>query len=162
MGALLVSNEFSLTAVEGFFDTALKPFFERYIRLQTLSRHPNVTLYEFFQAAGCQQHRIQKDVDHDTIQCSGKSSELSRLLHAKLRTDCHALFSPTVLVHDVVLATITGTSSSGTVRMVSTAALTALDNDPSFMERVCDCRSGANQNQPRNKDMKVQLGYEAD
>ncbi|KAJ3490320.1 hypothetical protein NLI96_g1540 [Meripilus lineatus] len=137
MGALLVSNEFSLTAVEGFFDTALKPFFERYIRLQTLSRHPNVTLYEFFQAAGCQQHRIQKDVDHDTIQCS-------------------------VLVHDVVLATITGTSSSGTVRMVSTAALTALDNDPSFMERVCDCRSGANQNQPRNKDMKVQLGYEAD
>ena len=72
-----------------------------------------------------------------------------------------ALFSPTVLVHDVVLATITGTSSSGTIRMVSTAALTALDGDPNFMKKVCDCRSGASQNQPRNKDKKVQLGYEA-
>ena len=152
IGALLVSDGFSLSGVETFFDGTLKPFFERYIRMQTLSRHPNVTLYNLFNSVGCQQHKIAKDVDNELIRCSGKIS-------MGCSVDWY-LISFAVIIHDVVLATVSGTSGSATVRKVSTSALRALEGDPEFLTRVCDCRSRGNQKKSQSKEQKVQLSYE--
>ncbi len=61
MGAVYVSDNFSPVGAEKFFDKVMKPFYDRHIRLSTLSHHPTKVLFEIFQARGCQDFAIVKE-----------------------------------------------------------------------------------------------------
>ncbi|THH00410.1 hypothetical protein EW026_g2116 [Hermanssonia centrifuga] len=116
IGAIYVDDSYKNNGVQIFFDNHLKPFYDHHIRLQTLSDHPNKTLTEIFHAESCQNHSIVKEMVGTTLRCD-------------------------VLVHDVVLASGTDTLSNAALRKAAMGALDALANDPSFMTRVCDCRT---------------------
>lgn len=72
MGATFVDCSFDTSSARLFFDRTLKPFFDRHIRLQTLSDHPNTTLTELFHAAGCQQHDVVKNADGSKVRYGGE------------------------------------------------------------------------------------------
>lgn len=73
LGALFVSEDFSEVGTDAFFHGALRPFFDRHIRMQSLSLHPNIGLYEWFQAEGCQEHEIVKTLEDSQTKCEGES-----------------------------------------------------------------------------------------
>jgi endoribonuclease Dicer len=73
VGAIYISDNFSLVGAEAFFRNVLKPFYDRYITLKTLSHHPTKILFELFQAQGCQQFQITKEKNQDVVCCEGKT-----------------------------------------------------------------------------------------
>ncbi|KAG2369893.1 hypothetical protein BDR07DRAFT_1447280 [Suillus spraguei] len=83
------------------------------------------------QAQGCQQFSIEKEKLGET--------------HG---TRCD------VIVHDIILASATESTGYIAGRMASTAALDALEGDPSFMAHNCSCR---NRTQMGKKDYKNRL-----
>ncbi|CAL1702186.1 unnamed protein product [Somion occarium] len=131
LGALFVSERFSEVGTDAFFHKVLEPFFSQHIRMQTLSHHPNIALYEWFQAEGCQEHQIVKSWENEQTRCD-------------------------VVVHDTVLASAMDPSPTVARRMVAFFALDALEGDPQFMSRICSCRV----NRINKKLQKQQLGYE--
>ncbi|KAJ8523549.1 hypothetical protein ONZ45_g63 [Pleurotus djamor] len=116
IGAVFISDSFSTKGVEAFFDNVLKPFFDTYITLQTLSLHPTKTLLEMVQAQGCQHFELEKDNDGKLARCS-------------------------IIVHDVVLVDAQDTTVAAAARRASSAAIDVLEGDPGFLARTCDCRS---------------------
>lgn len=66
IGALYVSDGFTLDGVEKFFNKVLKPFYDRYITLKTLSPHPTKILFELLQSHGCQQFELVKERNNST------------------------------------------------------------------------------------------------
>lgn len=62
-----------------------------------------------------------------------------------------------VLVHGIELASATNTSSSLVIRKVATAALDALQGNPDFMSRTCDCKTSQDS---KRQFSSAQLGYE--
>ncbi|KAF9820990.1 hypothetical protein IEO21_00967 [Rhodonia placenta] len=134
VGTLLISDEFSEEGVAKFFERGLKPFYDQHVRLQSLCPHPTTTLFELLQSHGCQTHRISKEKNQTLVRC-------------------------TVIVHGVTLAIAEDALSSAAARAVALSALDALDRDPDFMTRTCDCRT-VQQSKKAKKVQKEQLGYE--
>ena len=60
MGALYVGDNFQETNASRFFHGVFKQFLDAHVRLQTLSKHPRVTLLELLQAEGCQNSDVVK------------------------------------------------------------------------------------------------------
>ena len=60
-----------------------------------------------------------------------------------------------VLVHDVVLTSATDVSTTTAARRASDLALDAIEGDPHFMSRTCNCRA---QNLARKAAKKAQKG----
>ncbi|PCH41180.1 ribonuclease III [Wolfiporia cocos MD-104 SS10] len=116
IGALYISDDFTDTGASTFFDFAFKPFYDRHIRLKTLRLHPSATLTDLLESFGCKQYAIEK-------QRSGHSRALAE-----------------VKVHSVILARAEDTTVAAAVRNAALHALNALDGDPYFMTRTCDCR----------------------
>jgi endoribonuclease Dicer len=144
VGAIYISDNFSLVGAEALFNNVLKPFYDRYITLKTLSHHPTKILFELFQAQGCQQFQITKEKNQDFVCCDGKMcvnlSIVRRLRHT---------FQ--VIVHDVILASATDSTGTVAARWASLFALDALEGDAEFLIRTCDCRTHAR----RNKSLSV-------
>ncbi|KAJ3544007.1 hypothetical protein NM688_g5792 [Phlebia brevispora] len=115
IGAIYVDDGYDISGAEKFFNNTLKPFFDRHIRLQTLSDHPNTTLTDLFHAHSCQQHNVVKIAEG-----------------AKTRYN--------VLVHGLVLASASDMVGGSALRRAATTALDVLSSDPGFITRVCDCR----------------------
>ena len=46
----------------------------------------------------------------------------------------------TVIVHDIVLTIATDTATNAAARRASFLALDAIEGDPEFLTRTCDCR----------------------
>lgn len=65
-----------------------------------------------------------------------------------------------VVVHDIILASAMDATASSAMRRASLSALDALDGDPDFMTRTCDCRTL--QHSKKHKNQKAKLGYEDD
>jgi len=135
IGAMFVSDDFTETSVEIFFENALKPFYDRHVRLHNLCPHPTTTLFELLQSYGCHQHGIVKEKGPQRMQCD-------------------------VVVHDIILAHAEDATVAAATRNVALYALDALDGDPDFMTRTCDCRTS--QQSKRARKQKAQLGYEED
>lgn len=64
-----------------------------------------------------------------------------------------------VIVHDVILASAEDHNVASASRLAATYALDALDGDPEFMTRTCDCRA-SQQSKKAKKTQKAQFGYE--
>ncbi|KAF9534830.1 hypothetical protein CPB83DRAFT_901776 [Crepidotus variabilis] len=126
IGAIYISDNFSPIGAECLFDNILKPFYDTHITLQTLSHHPTKILFELLQAQGCQQFELAKDKD-ETV------------------TRCH------ILVHEVVLASGEDLTPATAARRASFCALDALEGDPDFMTRTCDCRTHQTHKKQRKK-----------
>ncbi|GBE79140.1 hypothetical protein SCP_0203370 [Sparassis crispa] len=136
IGALYISDDFSEGGVEVFFNHALRPFYDQYIRLQSLSHHPNKTLFELLHGAGCHQHRVVKTMDG-------------------------GIYRYDVMVHEIILATATSSATASAMRWASSCAIDALEGDPEFMMRTCDCRTVQTSKKMQKDERKV-LGYEED
>ncbi|EJD00954.1 ribonuclease III [Fomitiporia mediterranea MF3/22] len=122
-GAVYVSDNFSPIGAEKFFDKVLAPFYDQHITLHTLSHHPTKILFELFQSQGCQNFELVKD------SIDSRENEYSHTVES------------TVIVHDIVLASASDTSVTASARRASDIALDAIEGDPSFMARYCDCRA---------------------
>ncbi|KAH9947264.1 hypothetical protein B0H21DRAFT_345297 [Amylocystis lapponica] len=133
IGALYVSDDYSDAGAQTFFDNVLKSFYDQHIRLQTLSLHPNATLFNWLQAEGCQQHRLSKEVGQT------------------IRYD--------MLVHDVILASASDINTAVAMRRASMCALDALEGDPDFLTRTCDCRAMNRGKKSKKDQSQAQLGY---
>ncbi|THV08645.1 ribonuclease III [Dendrothele bispora CBS 962.96] len=120
IGAIFLSDDFSPDGVENFFASSLRPFYDKHIRLQTLSHHPTKLLFELIQAKGCHQSQIVKEHD-ETL----------------------------VLVHGVVLASARDTTTVSAARQVSVLALDALEGDANFLRQTCDCWTSTNKSRSR-------------
>ncbi|KAG1753945.1 uncharacterized protein EDB91DRAFT_1287021 [Suillus paluster] len=134
IGALYISDGFTSDGVELIFKTILEPFYDQHITVKTLSHHPTKILFEIMQAQGCQQFSIEKEKLSDT--------------HG---TRCD------VIVHDIILASATESTGYIAGRMVSTAALDALEGDPGFMAHNCSCRNRTHMGKKDAKDYKNRL-----
>lgn len=122
----------------------LKPFYDTHITLQTLSHHPTKILFELLQAEGCQQFEITKDKEVNATCCHG----MRYLKHSHI--ECFTE-DRTVLVHDVILASGEDLNPAMAARRASFAALDALEGDPEFMTRTCDCRTHQSHKKLRRK-----------
>lgn len=132
IGALYISDGFTSDGVELMFKTILEPFYDQHVTIKTLSHHPTKILFEIMQTQGCQQFSIEKEKlgETDGTRCD-------------------------VIVHDIILASATESTGYIAGRMASTAALDALEGDPSFMAHNCSC--GRNRTQIGKKDYKNKL-----
>lgn len=77
LGALYVSDGFTLTGAQGMYEALLKPFYDQHISLKTLSHHPTKVLFELFQSLGCQEFEITRVYDIEdpgSIRCEGKAA----------------------------------------------------------------------------------------
>ncbi|KAJ3766364.1 hypothetical protein FB446DRAFT_794179 [Lentinula raphanica] len=110
LGALYVSDEYSPVGAEAFFDKVFEPFYNRHITLQTLSHHPTKTLFEFIQSKGCGNFSLVKEANEYLV-----------------------------LVHDVVLASTQDENGISGAKVVSSISLCALEGDPGFLARTCNC-----------------------
>ncbi|KAJ3736470.1 hypothetical protein DFJ43DRAFT_1052289 [Lentinula guzmanii] len=110
LGALYVSDQYTPVGAEAFFDKVFKPFYDRHITLQTLSHHPKKILFELIQSKGCENYSLDKE-----------SNEYL------------------VLVHDVVLASTQDETGISGAKVASCIGLYALEGDPGFLTRTCDC-----------------------
>lgn len=75
LGALYVSDGFTLTGAQAMYENLLKPFYDQHISLKTLSHHPTKILFELFQSLGCQEFEITKQFDVEDpalFRCEGK------------------------------------------------------------------------------------------
>ncbi|KAG7097058.1 hypothetical protein E1B28_004446 [Marasmius oreades] len=112
IGALYISDNFSPVGTNNFFNKVLRPFYDEHITLQTLYHHPTKVILELIQGKGCQQFKI-------------------------LREGAECL----VLVHGVVLASARDINAATAARLASVFALNAIEGDPDFLLRTCDCWS---------------------
>ncbi|KIK99243.1 hypothetical protein PAXRUDRAFT_30619 [Paxillus rubicundulus Ve08.2h10] len=117
IGAIYVSDGFTSDGTEEFFSRVLKPFYDRHITLKTLSHHPTKILFELLQSHGCQQFELVKE------RCDSAQ---------EARCDC--------VIHQITLASAVGGTAQAAGRAASILALDALQGDPGFMSRTCDCR----------------------
>ncbi|KAG6918930.1 hypothetical protein DXG01_010585 [Tephrocybe rancida] len=118
MGAVYVGDNFSLEGVEKLFENLLKPFYDKHITLKTLSHHPTKLLFELFQSQGCRRFTVQND---------GKGKKTTPNIVQ-------------VVVHDITLASAEDPDPGLAARRASLFALDALEGDPGFFARTCDCR----------------------
>lgn len=83
VGAVFLSDSFSPIGAEAVFDKILKPFYDQYITLQTLSQHPTKILLELLQSKGCQNFELLRgpisDSHRTMVKCDG-NVELHLLL----------------------------------------------------------------------------------
>ncbi|KAG8753081.1 hypothetical protein FRC14_006464 [Serendipita sp. 396] len=136
MGALYVSDGFDLKGVQRMYDTMLRPFYDQHISLKTLSHHPTKILFELFQSQGCQEFQIAKYLH----------SEGQNLVRCEVE------------VHNVILTVGIDASPVLAARKASLEALDALEGDPAFMSRVCDCRAKAEQRKAAKRSARTQSG----
>jgi len=135
IGALYVSDGFTLDGAEKFFERVLGPFYDRYITLKTLSHHPTKILFELLQSHGCQQFELVKERNDLT----------------QTRCDC--------IIHQTTLASAMAATAQAAGRAASVQALGALQCNPEFLSRTCDCRESRRSNtgaQARIKRMIVE------
>ncbi|KAF5393919.1 hypothetical protein D9757_000107 [Collybiopsis confluens] len=111
LGAIFVSDRYSPVGAEIFFNKVLKPFYGRHVSLQTLSHHPTKILSELFQSRGCSRYSVIKEQNEYLV-----------------------------LVHNVILASSRDEHGISGARVASCIALDALEGDPGFLSRTCDCR----------------------
>ncbi|KAH9999338.1 hypothetical protein BJV77DRAFT_1058384 [Russula vinacea] len=137
IGAIFVSDNFSLDGAQSFFDKILKPFYDKHITLRTLSHHPTKTLFEVLQAHGCQQFEVMREYEpteefpHGTL-CS-------------------------VIVHEVILASAAGPTAASAAKRAAVYALDAIEGDPGFITRTCDCRAKTQAKKAQKKALKQML-----
>ncbi|SRR6266511_1106725 len=62
-----------------------------------------------------------------------------------------SLILRSVVVHDVILSSGEDVNPATAARRASFFALDALEGDPEFMTRTCDCRTHQEHNKPRKK-----------
>ncbi|KAF9226467.1 hypothetical protein BS17DRAFT_775670 [Gyrodon lividus] len=117
IGAIYVSDGFTSNGAEAFFNRVLKPFYDRHITLKTLSHHPTKILFELLQSHGCQKFELVKERCNSTQEA---------------RCDC--------VIHQITLASAVGGTVQAAGRAASMLALDALQGDPGFLSRTCDCR----------------------
>ena len=56
-----------------------------------------------------------------------------------------------VIIHDTILACATDATSGSAAKYASLYALDALEGDPGFMPRTCDCRAQAQSRKTQSK-----------
>ncbi|TFK75994.1 ribonuclease III [Pluteus cervinus] len=132
IGAVYISDNFSPVGAEALYDKVLKPFYDKHVSLKTLSHHPTKSLFELFQAQGCQGFEIQKEKQGSLTCCS-------------------------VLVHDIILAAAEDVNPNVATRRSSIFALDALEGDPTFVARNCDCRSHPQAKKAKRKGVESVL-----
>ncbi|KAH9077365.1 hypothetical protein EDB83DRAFT_2349688 [Lactarius deliciosus] len=137
IGAIFISDNFSPEGAQSFFDKILKPFYDKHITLRTLSHHPTKTLFEVFQAHGCQQFEVTREYE-STEEFSGG-------------TLCN------VVIHDVILASAGGPSAVYAAKRAAVYALDAIEGDPDFITRTCDCRAKTQAKKANKKALKQML-----
>ncbi|KAI6034220.1 hypothetical protein BKA83DRAFT_87233 [Pisolithus microcarpus] len=120
IGALFIQDGYQLAGTEIFFNKVLRPFYDRYVTLKTLSHHPTKILSDLLQKHGCQQFELVKET------CD-----------AKQEAQCD------VVVHEIILASATASTVHAAGRAASLAALDALEGDANFMNGTCTCRSSS-------------------
>ncbi|KAF8076296.1 hypothetical protein FPV67DRAFT_1471163 [Lyophyllum atratum] len=116
LGAVHVADDFSSKGVDIVFDKFLRPFYEKHITLKTLSHHPTKLLFELFQRRRCRQFKTSNETKERKM----------NVAH--------------IVVHDVVLASAEDPDPNIAARRASFFALDALEGDPGFFARTCDCR----------------------
>ncbi|KAI0269161.1 hypothetical protein BC834DRAFT_820033 [Gloeopeniophorella convolvens] len=137
IGAIFISDNFSPEGAQSFFDKILKPFYDKHITLRTLSHHPTKTLFEILQAHGCQQFEVTRDYESNEEFGHG------------MRCD--------VVVHEVILASATGPSAISASKWAAVFALDAIEGDPDFITRTCDCRAKTLAKKAHKKALKQML-----
>ncbi|KAH9062879.1 ribonuclease III [Lactarius vividus] len=137
IGAIFISDNFSPEGAQSFFDKILKPFYDKHITLRTLSHHPTKTLFEVFQAHGCQQFEVTREYESTEDFSSG--------------TVCN------VVIHDVILASAGGPSAVYAAKRAAVYALDAIEGDPDFITRTCDCRAKTQAKKANKKALKQML-----
>lgn len=137
IGAIFISDNFSLDGAQSFFDKILKPFYDKHITLRTLSHHPTKTLFEVLQAHGCQQFEVTREYE--------PTEEFSNGLLCN------------VVIHDVILASAAGPSALYASKQAAVYALDAIEGDPDFIARTCDCRSKTLAKKANKKALKQML-----
>lgn len=131
IGAIYISDKFTAVGVEAFFEAVLKPFFDKHITLQTLSHHPTKTLLELIQAQKCQKFDRSTEKGPSETYCRGE------LIWR--RPSFQRLKKASVVVHDIILATGKGPSTSLAERNAALCALGELERDAEFFLKCCDC-----------------------
>jgi len=63
-----------------------------------------------------------------------------------------------VVVHDIILAGGVDPAPTFAARRASFEALDALEGDPQFMDRLCDCRAKAEQRKAVKRAARAQFG----
>ncbi|KAI0049624.1 ribonuclease III [Auriscalpium vulgare] len=147
IGAIYISDDFSPDGIQVFYEKVLKPFYDRHITLRTLSHHPTKVLFELFQAEGCQSFAMVKKPGIEDGQHYTRSSTSLVWTNS---------FSA-VVVHDVVLAQAKDITSSLAAKRAANLAFDALEGDPGFMARTCDCRAQLQAKRSQKKGVQPML-----
>jgi len=75
LGALFISEDCDVAAVEAFFHSVLRPFYDQHIRLNSLSSHPTAVLFKIMEASSCQDFQLKKTTSRpDAHQQDGERS----------------------------------------------------------------------------------------
>ncbi|KZW03985.1 hypothetical protein EXIGLDRAFT_827922 [Exidia glandulosa HHB12029] len=117
LGALFISEDYDIAAIEAFFENVMRPFYDEHIRLSGCSSHPTSTLFKILESRSCQHFEMERVTQDKGV----------------VRSD--------VVVHDAVLASATGSTKNAASRKASFEALLALERDSGFLSRTCDCRA---------------------
>ncbi|KAF8332689.1 uncharacterized protein EI90DRAFT_3145368 [Cantharellus anzutake] len=144
LGALLVCENFIASGAGKMYQRLLKPFYDKHITLRTLSHHPTKLLFELFQTQGCQNFEIIRENDVPAAKDGGPNS------------GCSGQPLPPVVFHDIILASAVDSTVQLASRRASFLALDALEGDPEFLARTCDCRSA--QGTSKSKRVPEQKG----
>ncbi|CAK5275583.1 unnamed protein product [Mycena citricolor] len=123
LGAVYISDDFSSEGVEAFFAAVLKPFYDKHITLNTLPKHPMETLADIVRAQKC----------------------LDLEMRVPAEGQCE------IMIHSVVLGSGSAGRTSVATRNACCEAISALEKDPDYIRRVCNCLRQADTKEARRK-----------
>lgn len=89
VGAIFVSDGFDIKPLRAVFEKLFEPFYNKYIRLQTLSPHPTTTLMELLQAEHCHAHGMRKKAQGGSVRYDGRL----RAVNSSLTQSTHVPYS---------------------------------------------------------------------
>lgn len=60
LGALFISEDYAIAALEAFFENVMRPFYDEHIRLSSCSTHPTSTLFKILESRSCQRFEMER------------------------------------------------------------------------------------------------------
>lgn len=106
------------------------------------------------QAHGCQQFEVTREYEPTEefpkgMLCSGESCSAWQ--------EHFTEYLPLVIVHEVTLASAMGPTAAYAAKHAAIYALDAIEGDPEFITRTCDCRAKTQAKKAQKKALKQML-----
>ena len=130
LGALYISDNFTLEGTERFFNKVFKPFFDEFVTFEMLARHAADAVLEMLNRLGCRQYSRVHNVENGVHSCKSECT---------LSQPHRVVLSVTVVWHGNTLCEAKDANLDVAMQKASEKCLQILTEKPKVLRDACNC-----------------------